>query len=415
MEAATQQLPSRDDRSAGDAGGGSLAAPAVDFSLVLGGPLYQLWRRVHMTGDGMDLLRRRIVTIILLTWLPLLVLSAVQGSAWRGAVKMPFLRDIDAHMRFLVALPMLVLAEMVIHQRMRPVVLQFVERGLVTRAARERFDAAMASAMRLRNSIVAEVMLISFVYLVGVLYLWRTHMAIDVTSWIGVVTGGRLEPSLAGWWFGCVSLPLFQFILLRWYFRMFIWARFLWQVSRLDLALMPTHPDRCGGLGFLSNVSFAFAPLLFAQGALLAGLMADRIFFAGVKLSDFKMEIGVIVGIAVVAVVGPLLLFAPALSRAKKAGLREYGALAQRYAREFDQKWLRGGVPAGESLLGSADIQSMADLGSSFEVIREMKMAPITRQTLIQLVVATLLPVAPLLLTMVSFEELLSRLLKVVF
>jgi len=389
-------------------------AEAADFSLVLGGPLFQLLRRAHLSGDALELLRRRIVTIVLLTWLPLLVLSAAQGFAWRGTVKMPFLLDVDAHVRFLLALPMLVLAEMVVHQRMRPVVRQFVERGLVTGAARKRFDAAIASAMRLRNSVAAEVLLIAFVYLVGVLYLWRTHLAIDVTSWMGAVTGGRLQPSLAGWWFGCVSLPLFQFILFRWYFRMFIWARFLWQMSRMDLALIPTHPDRCAGLGFLSQVSFAFTPLLFAQGALLAGLMADRIFFAGAKLPDFKMEIAVIGGFAIVAVMGPLLLFVPVLSRARRAGLREYGGLAQRYTLEFDRKWRRGGAAAEEQLLGSADIQSLADMGNSFEVIREMKLAPITRQTLIQLAVATLLPVLPLLLTMISLEELLSRFLKVV-
>ena len=87
---------------------------------------------------------------------------------------------------------------------------------------------------------------------------------------------------------GCVSLPLFQFLLLRWYFRLFIWARFLWQVSRIELSLMPTHPDRCGGVGFLASVSNAFSPVLLAQGAVLAGMMANRIFYAGAKLPEFK-------------------------------------------------------------------------------------------------------------------------------
>jgi len=64
--------------------------------------------------------------------------------------------------------------------------------------------------------------------------------------------------------------------------------------------------------------------------------------------------------------------------------------------------------------VGSADIQSLADMANSFEVVRGMRVVPITRDTLVQLVVTTLLPVAPLLLTMISFEELLSRLVKVV-
>ena len=90
-----------------------------------------------------------------------------------------------------------------------------------------------------------------------------------------------LKLSLAGMWYGYVSLPLFQFLLMRWYFRLFIWARFLWQVSRIDLSLVPTHPDRVGGLGFLSNTVYAFTPLAVAHGALLAGLIANRISTSG--------------------------------------------------------------------------------------------------------------------------------------
>ena len=120
--------------------------------------------------------------------------------------------------------------------------------------------------MRLRNSVVVEVLLIAFVYGVGVLVIWRTHGAIDVPTWYGSPLGGKLQPSLAGWWLGCVSLPLVQFLLIRWYFRLFIWTRFLWQVSRIELRLVPTHPDRAGGLGFLSIMSYAFGPLLLAQG-----------------------------------------------------------------------------------------------------------------------------------------------------
>ena len=99
----------------------------------------------------------------------------------------------------------------------------------------------------------------------------------------------------------------------------------------------------------------------------------------------------------------------------KRVGLREYGALAQRYVREFDQKWLRGGARPDDALVGSADIQSLADLGNSFEVVRGMRAVPFTKEAVIQLAVLTLLPILPLLLTMISLEELLGRLLKVVF
>lgn len=386
-----------------------------DFSLVLGGPLYQLWRRTRLSGDALELQRRRIIAALLLAWLPLLVLSLLEGHAWDGSVRLPFLQDIDMHVRLLVALPLLILAELVVHRRMRPVVGQFMARELIPDGAHAQFDAAVNALLRLRNSVAAELVMIALVYGVGVLFVWRTHMALDVASWYGVGGGGKLQPTLAGWWMGCVSLPMFQFLLLRWYFRLFLWARFLWQVSRIELRFMPTHPDRCGGLSFLASVSQAFAPVLFAQGALLAGSMADRIFFTGAKLVAFKMDIIGLVALMVFAVLGPLLVFLPKLAAAKRTGLREYGLLAQTYAREFDRKWLRGGAPPDEPLLGSGDIQSLADLGNSFAVIREMRLLPFSMQTVLQLAVTTLLPVAPLLLTMIPLDELLERALKMVF
>ena len=399
----------------GAAGYLSPAPDPYDFSVVLGGPLFQLARRTHLSGDALELLRRRLVTGCAITWLPLLALSVLGGLAWGGPVRVPFLIDVDVHVRFLLALPLLIVAEMVVHQRMRPVVRQFLERNLIGEASRERFDAAVRSAFRLRNSVAAELLLLAIVYVVGIGYIWpRYGGLVGVDTWAALSGDGGRRLTLAGWWLAFVSVPLFQFMLLRWYFRMFVWTRFLWQVARCDLRLVPTHPDRAGGLGFLWGIVPAFAPLLAAHGAMLAGLIANQIFFHGRQLTDFKIELLVVLVFLLTVVLGPLLLFAPHLAAARRIGLREYGTLAQRYVREFDDKWLRGAAPAGEPLVGSADIQSLADLGNSFEIIQGMSAVPFTRNTAIQLAVITLLPVAPLLLTMVSFEELLGHLLKVV-
>ncbi len=209
--------------------------------------------------------------------------------------------------------------------------------------------------------------------------------------------------------------PLFQLLLLRWYFRLFIWTRFLWQVSRIELSLVPTHPDRVGGLGFLANTVYAFTPLAVAHGALLAGLIANRIFYLGAALPEFKIEIAVLVVFLMCVVLGPLLVFAPQLAQTKRTGNREYGTLAERYVREFDAKWLRGGVPADEPLIGSSDIQSLADLANSFEVVRTMRTAPVTKEAILQLATATLAPVVPLALTMMSLEELVKTLFGILF
>jgi hypothetical protein len=278
-----------------------------------------------------------------------------------------------------------------------------------------RFEAAVASALRLRNSMLAEVLLIAFVYLVGVLLIWRQYFVLDTATWYAVPTGAGLQLSLTGVWYGYVSLPIFQFLFIRWYFRMFIWARFLWQVSRLDLRLVPTHPDRVGGLGFLANMVYAFMPLAVAHGAMVAGPLANRILYLGATLPEFKIEIAVLVVFLLGVVLGPLLVFAPQLAQAKRTGNREYGTLAERYVREFDAKWLRGGAPAEEALVGSGDIQSLADLSNSFEVVRTMRITPVTTEALLRLVAATLAPLVPLALTMMSLEELLKRLIGIVF
>ena len=392
-----------------------LSPEPPDFSLILGGPLFQLLRRAHLCGDVAELLWRRVIALALITWLPLLALSIAEGHAWGASVKVPFLLDVDVHARFLLALPLLIVAELVVHQRMRLVVGTFVKRGLLPSEARGRFDAAIAAAMRLRNSVLAEVLLIAVVYGLGVLFIWRRHAAMDLPTWYGMTVTGKLQPTLAGWWLGCVSLPLMQFILLRWYFRLLIWTRFLWQVSRIDLRLVAIHPDRAGGLGFLSTITYAFAPLLAGQGVMFAGVMANKIFYAGAKLTDFKIELLALVIMMLFFVLAPLLVFTPRLARTKRMGLAEYGGLAQRYVREFDEKWLRGGALADEPLVGSADLQSLADLGNSFEIVKGMKPVPFGKETLLQLAVISLAPVAPLVLTMIPLGELLDRFLHVVF
>ena len=390
-----------------------MAAP--EFSLVLGGPLYQLLRRVHRADDALMLQRRRIVLISLFAWLPLLALAALGGRLLGGEVAVPFLVDVDAHVKFLVAMPLLIAAELVVHQRMRALASTFRERNLIPEAATQRFDAAVASAYRLRNSVTAELLLIAIVYVVGVTVVWRQYVALDAATWYATPAAGGSSLTLAGMWYGYVSLPIFQFLLCRWYFRIFIWARLLWQVSRIELRLVPTHPDRVGGLGFLAATSHAFVPLLMAHGALLAGNLANQIFHAGASLTQFRLEILLLVIFMVFLVVGPLLVFAPKLAAARRTGLREYGTLAQRYVRDFDAKWVRGGGGADEPMLGSGDIQSLADLGNSYAVVQDMRIVPVTKQAMFQLAVATVAPIAPLLLTLMPLEELLKKLLGILF
>jgi len=398
-------------QTSGDASGSS----AEDFSLVLGGPLFQVLRRAHLSGDALTLVRRRVVIISLFTWLPLLLLSLLERHALGGGIAVPFLKDYELHVRFLAALPLLIIAELVVHQRMRPVIRTFRARGIVPANELPRFEAMVAGAFKLRNSIVAELGLLAFVYLVGIQIIWRDFIALNVATWYSTPTAQGAELSIAGFWYGYVSLPIFQFLLCRWYFRVFIWARFLFQVRSLTLSLVPTHPDRVGGLGFLGGLVHAFTPLAAAHGALLAGTFANRIFYAGANFRDFRLEVASTVVFVMLLVFAPLLVFGPQLAAARRRGLLEYGDLAERYGREFEAKWLRGGAPEGEALIGSADIQSLADLANSVEVVRTMSSFLVSKEAVVRLGVATVLPLLPLTLTIMPLEELLKRLFGMLF
>ena len=346
-----------------------------------------------------------------LLWLPLLGLSLADGRAWSG-VTIPFLCDIEAYARFLVALPVLMFAEVMVHQRLRRVVGQFTERGLVTEEVRPRFNAALSAAVRLRDSLTAEIILLVTVMILAPL-LWHNGLAMQGATWYANASGEEVSLTLAGRYFVYVAAPLFQFILMRWLFRLFIWGRFLWQVSRLPLAILPAHPDLAGGLGFLGGSGFAFGPVLFAQGAVASGFIADRVLFNGQSALDFRPEAAMLVGVAVSLVLAPLLFFSRALAQARRTGMREYGILAASYMRAFDHKWLRGGAPADELLIGSADVQSLADMGGSYDIVREMKVLPFGYRTVLQLAATTAAPLAPLVLTVIPAADLLERLLKV--
>ena len=379
-----------------------------DFSLILGGPLYQLFQKVHI-ADPAKHLKFRVAIITGVIWVPLLVLCAIEGTLMRG-VDIPFLTDIETHARFLVCVPLMLIAELVVHQRVRDMIQRFVEHNLIPAAAMDRFRAAIRRAMAWRNSISAEVILALLVLTVG--YYVRTHfLALKSSTWYASVGPDGARLTLAGFWFAWFSNPVMQFLMLRWLYRILIWARLLFQISRIDLDLIPTHPDRNAGLGFLSLSAFAYAPLLAAFGAAVAGLCASRIFHEGAKLVDFKIEIGAVVGVGILMVLGPLLVFAPQIMTTKRRGLAEYGAFAAEFTRTFGNKWLHRG---GGEVLGNHDIESLADLSNAYTIIREIKAVPFNKDTLIQLAVATAAPFVPLVFTMIPAEELFKRILKAV-
>jgi hypothetical protein len=374
-----------------------------------GGLFHGLLRLVRLDDSSAQGVRRRVAVIALLAWLPLLALVTAQGHLLQG-VAVPFVRDIETHVRLLVVIPLLLFAEVQARRFMPTVVQEFTRRSLVPAGAMARFEAAVAGSSRLRNSAWAEAGLLALVYAVFMGVVWRQYGTSYASTWYVTATQAGPRLTLAGYWLAFVSLPIVQFLMLRWYLWILAWARFLWRVSRIRLNLAPTHPDRAGGLGFLESSGHIFLMVALAHGAVAAGPLASLILFKGAALREFADELALLVAWVAVVVFGPLLFFMPQLVAAKKVGLFEYGRLAERYVRQFQEKWLDEGAHTDEPLVGSADIQSLADLGNAYNVVEGLRLAPISYVAVIRLAATTLAPVAPLLLTMVPLNELVLRL-----
>ena len=383
-----------------------------DFTLVLGGPLYQLYLRTKLARPGLELVLRRVAGISLFCWMPLLVLTLFAGHALRG-VSIPFLLDLGVYARFAAALPLLIAAEWFAYRHIRTIARQFLDRGLVLPQDRAQFGELIASAKRLQSSAVPEVVLFLLAITLGH-WAWKQNAVSFGSTWFALNVGGEQRLTLAGYWYAFVSMPILRFILLRWYFRLFVWYRFLWRVRALPLHFNLFHPDRAGGLGFLSGSVFAFAPVLVAQTILLAGMIGDRIWHAGAKLPAFKMEILGVVLFLMLLVLTPLCFFLARLERAGRLARREYGVLASHYVEDFHRKWIAERGTQGEPLLGTSDIQSLADLENAFNVVADMRLVPISKGTVIRLAFVLILPLLPLALTMVPLDQILTRLVRLV-
>jgi hypothetical protein len=290
---------------------------------------------------------------------------------------------------------------------------------LLPQAELPRLGAAIERALRRRDSWLAECVMLLIVYAVAVWQLGGGHLradevALQADSWHMLPAGHGGGRSLAGLWFAFFSLPLFQFLTLRWYYRILIWAGLTWRMSRLDLHLLPTHPDRAAGLGFLSQTVYAYVPLALAHGTMLSAGIMNRIFYAGAVLTDFRVEIAGMVAFVYVLVLGPLMLFVPTLVAVNLKASAEYGALAGGVVRAFESRWLRDEHRKKGELLDVGEVSAMTDLDTTVAIVREMHYVPITREGMLWIGMAVIAPMLPLLLSVMPVDELIKRLVGVI-
>jgi len=384
----------------------SQEAELTHHSLIRGGLSYRLARRFGFEPPTLEQRLKKVVLLVVVIWIPLVVLSFLQGHAWGHAVAEPLLFDPVVYSRFLFVVPLLELALVVVERGLGVQMQHFVDSGLVPEQERPKFVSARDTAIRLRDSYVAELILLVLSVTIPLPARQIVGVAIVGSSWQRVGT----TITFAGWWYILVSMPILLFFLLRWGWIFVLWAWFLFRVSRLDLQLTATHPDRAGGLGFLGWGLASFSLILMAVSAVLSGSFAREIIHRASSLDSLKYHILVFVLLAIVVLHAPLLAFAVKLARCRFRGLLDFGTLIWRHDCEFDEKWIKPLKTSQQSLLGSPDTASLAHMGNIFVCIDKMRLIPLDKKAVGVLLVAALLPMLPLLGTAIPLKEVLSKL-----
>jgi hypothetical protein len=316
---------------------------------------------------------------------------------------------LGAHVRLLLAIPLFFLAESWLEDHGRVFARMIVGSGVVPEDRVSEFSSIVRSTARLKDSWVPEGILL---VVVGFLPLMAVETRLLGESAIIGSNQVLAGLTLVGGSYWVVCLMLFRFLIGRWVWRMALWCYFLWRLARMELKLVPTHPDGVGGLGYLEVVHAQFTPLVVAISAVLAGMLADGVASGRVSLEEVSPTLIWVLLLDSVLFLGPLTLFAPRLVACRLKGLANYTALATRYVTLFDRKWLGPDAPDDEAVLGTADLQSLADLSVSVENVRRMRWAPASLRLVITLALAALLPLLPLVFLQYPLGDLASQLFR---
>ena len=377
-----------------------------DLAPLAGGPAYHLLRRARLFPTDAPTLVRTAALLSAVTWLPLLVLSAVDGLLLPGTVTLPFARDAATHARFLVAVPVFCLAELVVGGHLTNAINRLLDAKIVTAADLPRFETAMQVVRRRRDSKIDEMVLLVLAY-AGAVAATRVQGAPGYTTWFAA--GDHF--SLAGWWYALVSAPIFVFLFLRWMWRGITWTGLLARIGRLDLDLVPTHPDGAGGVAFLGHTQASFGIVAFALSAVMCGELGEHVLYGGAHVTDHKALLVGFVVLALAMVFAPLLVLAGPLSRARGAALVRYSKLLSASHRVYAQRWLDRPDAAADELLGSPDPSSLADAAAVYETARGMRVVPISQNDLVAVAVAAALPMVPLVALEVPIKDIVTRLI----
>ena len=377
------------------------------LSLVRGDALLRAQRAIGLVPErGLGVARRALV-FAAVTWLPIAAWALWRGRALAGSVDEPLLSHFGIHVRCLVAIPLLVAAEAVSHGVTTRLVPQFVRAGLVADAERERFRAVLRGVVRLRDRTLPWFGIGALVF--AVLVVSPTAAADHEVRWAEEPAGGF---GFGAFWFRWVSRPIFTALLLAWLWRLVLAFVLCARLSRLDLALVPTHPDRAGGLGFLESLPTAFSPVVFAISAALASRWAHDVLYHDVHVAALRMPMIAFLVVVTLLFLAPLLPWQRALASAKRRSELEYGALVAEHGRLVRQRWIERKSVGDEPILSAPELGPVADTLSLYDATRKMRTVPIGRRSLLAILLPAAIPLALVLAIEIPVKDLLLGLLK---
>jgi len=384
----------------------------VTLSLIRGDLLFRLQRRIGLIpAEGLGLARRAVFWS-LLAWLPVAAWAAYAGRVFSPLAGEPLLAHFGVQVRCLVAIPLLILAEGQAHRMTQRLLPHFVTSGLVPEAQLPAFRSALAGAVKLRDATVPWLLMFGAVLALNTAaeVFQRSH---EVT-WAAGAGDAQESLGFGAIWFLYVARPIQIALLVAWLWRVLLLGSLFHRIAKLDLSLVPTHPDRAGGLGFLEQAPKIFAPVVLALGAVLAARWAHDVVYHGVHVQDLRMQMAAFVIVAVTIFSAPLLAFVPLMATTKRRALLDYSALVGRHGRLVRDRWVAGDDLNDNALLSAPELGPIADTGPIYDAVAAMRMLPIGKATVIPLLLAAVLPLIPVLAIEIPMKQILGALVKAV-
>ncbi|GMQ29149.1 hypothetical protein [Algoriphagus confluentis] len=380
-----------------------------EFSITRGGFLYRLLKTIGVILPEKPSILRQILFFVLLSYIPLALLSLFEGLHWGSDIDIPFFKEFASAIRFLLVIPLLIVSEMIVDKRVKLTLNQFERSNLLTESGKAKFDMARLKADRLGESVWGDLVIILIIVLN---IFFQIHgNTIELTTWAFPNPADPYQHSLAGMWAAYVSYPIFQFMILRWIWRWIIWSRMMKMISRADLAVIPTHPDQSGGLGFLGEPPMPFSIYTLALSLVFSGIMAERVIFQDLNLQEHYPLIALFAILCVLINLLPLIPFISVLNKARLQGIYDYHALISKHHRAFEKKWISSGKSEQEEILGSPDASSAADIQAVYEAVKKMSPYPFNLKSMMATLVLVLFPLLFVFGLEIPLVDLLKKLL----